>query len=332
VSAGLAAGGTRPVPAAAAGGPVGTRAEAARSKSRAAARARPARAVRAASGQRVPAASAQQRLTAAVASLVRGDGGQVAVAVDDLTTGAQAAYDGTKEFVTASIVKVDILATLLYQLQQSGQALTAEDQELATTMIENSDDDSASDLYYQVNGPEGITEVNRLLGLRETTVGTGGYWGLTTTTPDDQIRLLRRVLTRPSVLSPTSQSYIRYLMSHVETDQQWGVPTAADPGTQFMVKNGWLPNPSLWEINSIGEIVRDHQSMLIAVLSDDNASEYSGIAVVEDVAAKAAESVAAGGDVTAPARVVAAHPKSRGLRRLILAGWPLSGGLATAAR
>jgi hypothetical protein len=80
-------------------------------------------------------------------------------------------------------------------------------------------------------------------------VGTDGYWGLTTTTVDGQIRLLRVVFTRPS----------------------------------------WLPNPELWEINSIGEVTHDGQRMLIAVLSDDNASEDSGISPVE-AAAKAAAS------------------------------------------
>jgi hypothetical protein len=237
--------------------------------------------------------TAQQDLAAAVAPLVRDDGGHVAVAVADLTTGAQATYGGTEEFVTASIVKVDILATLLYQLQQSGQTLTAGDQELATTMIENSDNDSATDLYDEVNGAEGIDDANHVFGLQQTTVGTEGYWGLTTTSPDDQIRLLRLVFTRPSALSSASQDYIQGLMSQVEADQQWGVPAAADPGTQFMVKNGWLPNPTLWEINSIGEIVHDHQRMLIAVLSDDNASESSGIAVVEAVAKATGESMAA---------------------------------------
>ena len=58
-----------------------------------------------------------------MAPLVREDSGHVAVAVADLTTGAQAAYGGSEEFVTASIVKVDILATLLYQLQEAGQVL-----------------------------------------------------------------------------------------------------------------------------------------------------------------------------------------------------------------
>jgi beta-lactamase class A len=213
------------------------------------------------------------------------------VAVDDLTTGSQQAYGGTEEFVTASIVKVDILVTLLYQAQEAGQALTGEDQDLATTMIENSDNDSASDLYYDVGGAEAIDGANRVCGLSETTVGTDGYWGLTTTTVDDQIRLLRVVFTSPSQLSPASQDYIQSLMSQVEAGQQWGVTAAADPGTRFMVKNGWLPNPDLWEINSIGEVTHDGQRMLIAVLSDDNASEDSGISLVQDVARTAAAAI-----------------------------------------
>jgi beta-lactamase class A len=232
--------------------------------------------------------SAQPDLTTALAPEIRDDGGHFAVAVDDLTTGSQEAYGGAEEFVTASIVKVDILVTLLYQAQEAGQALTGEDQDLATTMIENSDNDSASDLYDDVGGAEAIDEANRVCGLSETTVGTDGYWGLTTTTVDDQIRLLRVVFTSPSRLSSASQDYIQSLMSQVEADQQWGVTAAADPGTRFMVKNGWLPNPSLWEINSIGEVTHDSQRMLIAVLSDDNATEDSGVSLVEDVARTAA--------------------------------------------
>jgi beta-lactamase class A len=234
---------------------------------------------------------AQQDLTAAVAPLIAQSGGDASVAVDDLSTGATAAYDGGTEFVTASIVKVDILATLLYQLQQAGQSMTTDDQYLAATMIENSDNDSASDLYADVGGPQAIDDANQVFGLTQTTVGTDGYWGLTTTTAADQIQLLRTVFTTPSPLSAASQSYIQSLMSQVEPDQQWGIPAAADPGTPFMVKNGWLPNPTLWEINSIGEIVHDGQQLLIAVLSAGNASEQAGISLVQTVAATAAGAV-----------------------------------------
>jgi hypothetical protein len=44
--------------------------------------------------------TAQQRLTAAVGPLIKADGGHLAVAVDDLTSGTEAVY-GTSEFVTA---------------------------------------------------------------------------------------------------------------------------------------------------------------------------------------------------------------------------------------
>jgi len=288
--------------------------------------------------------SAQKLLTAAVAPLVSDDGDQVAVAVDDLTTGARATYGGNKHFITASIVKVDILATLLYQGQQTGQGLSSGEQEQATTMIEDSDDDAATDLYNEAGGAGDISEANQAFGLRQTTVGTDDYWGLTSTTPDDQIRLLRSVFTRPSVLSPASQRYLQDLMSRVETDQQWGVPAAAGRGTRFMVKNGWLPNTTLWEINSIGEIERGHQHLLIAVLSDGNASEYSGIDVVEAVAKKAAAAVAASdqtttghtttghtttghtatGKATSPSQIVAVRRKVPAPPQLTPSEWPFT--------
>ena len=238
---------------------------------------------------------AQQALSAAVARIARDDDGRVAVAVDDLTTGADAGYGSTQEFITASIVKVDILSTLLYQAQQSGQQLSPEEEALATTMIENSNNDAASDLYDDAGGAAGIDQANQVFGLSETTVGTDGYWGLTSTTVDDQIRLLRLVFTRPSVLTAESQDYIKDLMSQVEAGQQWGVPAAADHGTPFMVKNGWLPSGTTgrWEINSIGEVVHDGQRMLIAVLSEGNATEDSGISLVQTVAKAAAGAMAA---------------------------------------
>jgi len=236
--------------------------------------------------------SPYQALSAAVSETIREDGGNAAVAVDDLTTGVSAAYNGAKEFDTASIVKVDILSTLLYQLQQAGQSTSTEEWQLAATMIENSDNDAASDLYNDVGGPAGIGAANRVFGLSQTTVGEDGYWGLTTTTAEDQIRLLHQVFTSSSALSSASRTYIQGLMRNVEVDQRWGVSAAADAGTNYMVKNGWLPNPYLWEINSIGEVTHDGQRMLIAVLSSGNASEDSGISLIESIAERAADAIA----------------------------------------
>lgn len=238
--------------------------------------------------------TAQQRVSAAVASLIKADGGHVAVAVDDLTGGTEASYQGTSEFATASIVKVDILATLLYERQQSGQSLTGPEKGLATTMIENSDNDSASALYADIGGPEGLDQANQVFGLTHTTAGTDGEWGLTSTTVDDQLRLLRQITVTPSVLTTTARDYIQHLMGDVESDQQWGVPAAAGPGTKYLVKNGWLPDPTLWSINSIGEIDDSGHQLLVTVLSADNSSEASGISAIQAVARQAVSAVADG--------------------------------------
>jgi beta-lactamase class A len=232
--------------------------------------------------------TAEQYLASAVASLVTRDDDHVAVAVDDLTTGKSASYNGTNtEFITASIIKADILATLLHQTDDD---LTSYEQELATTMIENSDNDSATALYQEIGGASALAAANKTFGLTQTTPSV--HWGLTTTTADDQLEILRQIFTSDSVLSAASRSYIQGLMSQVEADQRWGVSAAASSGTTYYVKNGWDPHPVLWEINSIGEITHDGQRMLIAVLSRYNASESSGISLIQQVAEAAATGMA----------------------------------------
>jgi hypothetical protein len=238
--------------------------------------------------------TAEQLLSTAVAPLVAADNDHVAVAVYDLSTGQFASYGGTQEFVTASIVKADILSTRLYQLQQQGSQLSGKEEALAEKMIEDSDNNAATDLYNDDGEAPGVDAANQVFGLTETTAGTGVYWGVTSTTVDDQIRLLRVIFTTPSVLSSASQDYIRGLMGQVEPGQAWGVTAAADSGTSYEVKNGWLPRPEwgeLWEINSIGSVTHHGHHLLIAVLSSYNQSESSGISLIEGVVDKAADAV-----------------------------------------
>ena len=242
-----------------------------------------------------PARSAEQLLSSAVGSLVKDDNDDVAVAVDDLTTGQSASYAGTQQFVTASIVKADILSTRLYQVQQDGSHLSSSEEALATRMIEDSDNAAATALWNDDGGAYGVGKANEAFGLTETTPGNGIYWGVTSTTVNDQIRLLRLIFTTPSVLSSASQDYIRGLMGQVEPDQAWGVPAAADKGTTYEVKNGWLPRPEwggLWEVNSIGSVTHNGHHLLIAVMSSYNHDYASGISVVEEMAEKAADALA----------------------------------------
>ncbi|MFD9060226.1 serine hydrolase [Kitasatospora purpeofusca] len=230
---------------------------------------------------------------AALHSAVDRAEGAVSVAVTDLETGQSLSYGGPgHDFATASIVKLDILAALLLRTQDLGSTPTAAQRALATTMIENSDNDSATGLWDEIGADPGLDAANARFGLTATKAGQDGYWGLTSTTADDQLRLLRQVFTDDSLLSTTSRSYIQELLDQVEDDQRWGVGAAASDGG-FEVKNGWLPRDSdgLWVINSIGRVQRDGHELLIAVVSDGNPTDSDGMDLVESVARAAAEAL-----------------------------------------
>ena len=87
-----------------------------------------------------PSASAtedpDQKLSAAVSSLVSADDGHVSVAVENLSTGTTVSDNVSDDYVTASIVKLDILETMLYQDQQSGSSPSSSESEDITEMID----------------------------------------------------------------------------------------------------------------------------------------------------------------------------------------------------
>ncbi|WP_407563018.1 serine hydrolase [Streptomyces sp. 184] len=221
--------------------------------------------------------------------------GRYDVAVADLDTGAEAAYgSGEGTFDTASIVKVDILAALLLQAQDTGTPLTAAQERLAAAMIRSSDNAATDTLWWDIGGGPGLAEANRRLGLTATEPGAGGTWGLTQTTASDQLALLDAVYgDGGSALSRDSRRYVEELMTTVVEGQRWGVSAAADDAGAAALKNGWLPRSAtgLWDVNSIGRVEHRGHTLLVAVVSDGHASHRAGIDVVETVATTVADTL-----------------------------------------
>jgi hypothetical protein len=215
--------------------------------------------------------------------------GRLAVGVTDLSTGVTTTYHPHQPFHTASIVKADILATLLLQSQRQHAGLSPDEQDLATAMIEESDNDAATDLWNIIGATQGLAAGDRVLRLRHTVPGQDGWWGLTSTTVADQLRLLSALTSRRSPLTGASRRYELALMRDVDPGQNWGVTAAAARRTRPAVKNGWMPDGplGLWVINSIGVITHHGQRLLVAVLSSGQPSEQAGIQQVQ-AAAKAA--------------------------------------------
>ncbi|WP_435857966.1 serine hydrolase [Streptomyces tendae] len=206
---------------------------------------------------------------------------RMSVAMLDVESGAMATY-GHDAFDTASIVKVDILATLLLQAQDQGRRLTTEERAQSAAMIQKSDNESTSALWTRIGSAPGLDAANERLGLSQTQGGEGTVWGITQTTAEDQIRLLQSVFGDKSPLSEASRAYIQDLMRHVVESQTWGVSAAADSGTTAL-KNGWLRRTQTkkWDVNSIGRIQRDGRVYLMAVLLNNCSTQEVGISIVE---------------------------------------------------
>jgi hypothetical protein len=207
--------------------------------------------------------------------------GSVSVAVYDTIARKWVRVHPRNRMVTASIVKVDILQTLLHQ--HAGHLSSAE-RDIATRMIEQSDNDAASALWNQVDGSTGVSRYNALLGLHETHPHAGGEWGLTRTSATDQVRLVRALVGRPSTLSKASQGFARFLMRHVTSAQSWGVSAGPTAATDVGLKNGWLPvssDANRWAVNSIGWVRGSGRRYQIAVLTAHQPSEAYGIDTIE---------------------------------------------------
>jgi hypothetical protein len=240
-----------------------------------------------------PVCSPHAALTAALAPVLRSQTGSLAVGVIDLSTGVTASYHPHELFHTASIVKADILATLLLQRQRQHARLSPAEQDLAIAMTEASDNDAASALWETIGGAPGLAAADRVLGLPRTEPGPAGLCGLTATTVTDQLALLAALTSAHSPLTAAGRHYELSLMRSVAPGQNWGVTAAADAGSGPAVKNGWLPDgpPALWVINSIGVLRHDGQRLLVAVLSSGQPAETAGISQVQAAARAAAASV-----------------------------------------
>jgi hypothetical protein len=86
------------------------------------------------------------------------------------------------------------------------------------------------------------------------------------------------------VLDKPSRAYALKLMADVIPSQRWGVPAGAPSDVTVHVKNGWLPDPELWVINSIGAFTGHDRVYRIVVLTRGNPSMDYGVDTVQRVA------------------------------------------------
>jgi len=217
-----------------------------------------------------------------VADYVSQREGNVTAALYDADSGATFGLNPGDVQETASIVKVEIMATALLEGQEDGEGIAPGEGALMVPMIEQSDNDDASTLWNDVGGRSAVAQDDAALGLTSTTPSYS--WGLTTTTALDQVDLVKAFAFPNAVLSTQSRSYGLSLMENVESGQNWGVSGGVPPGPTVALKNGWSPlSANDWQVNSIGLISGDGRDYVLAVLTDGDPTEAYGIATIEEL-------------------------------------------------
>ncbi len=218
-----------------------------------------------------------------------GRAGPVTAMVEDLTTGRRYRYHPDGRMITASTAKAQILMALL--LDTPWSKLSANVKRDAELMIRFSDNHAADRLWLRIGGAPGFTAAGRKLGLRHTQGVSGNCvdlycWGITRTSAQDQIRLMRALVSPGGPLSAKDRKRVLGLMGRIVDGQNWGVSAARCPGERVALKNGWLKRVSnkRWAVVSVGLVRGDGRDYAIAVLTEGSAEVATGIATVEGIA------------------------------------------------
>lgn len=226
------------------------------------------------------AAKLKKDITAALAHRT----GTVAVGLYDRTTNTTCTLRASSAYDSASVVKVTVLATLLWDAKKHNRYLTSTEASLAKAMITKSDNTATSKLWKQL----GLTKIKGFLSaakMTQTKPGANGYWGLTQITVTDEQKLLKLITAKNTVLSDNARAYIQKLMGQVISSQRWGTPYGAPSSVSVHVKNGWLQRATHgWRVHSVGTFKGGGHDYTITVLTHGNSTMSYGITTIQGVA------------------------------------------------
>ncbi|MBF6590563.1 MAG: serine hydrolase [Ktedonobacterales bacterium] len=202
--------------------------------------------------------------------------GDAGVAIYDVTRNQWYSEDGDDAYVTGSSAKVPIMLAYLDWVERQGRGVTDAEGWLLTTMIENSNNDSAQTLFDTLGGDAPIINFLARYGLSGYSANPNG-WGWATLPPSTMVRLLY-LLYDGVILNSHDRSLAIYLMKNVESDQRFGLGDTAPPGAVVAMKDGWVPGPDgFWNANSSGIITVGGETYIISVYTtgqDDLNTSY----------------------------------------------------------
>lgn len=230
-----------------------------------------------------PVRASMDTLSPDLATYLAGIGNNAGVVVYDVSRQRYYTYNDNAQFIVASSMKVPIMLTFFDMIEQQGREPDDDEMNLLTTMIENSDNDSASALYFEkIGGAAGITSFMQKIGVSGLNPSDAA-WGYSTITPQTMVNLLT-LLQEGKILTAHDRDIALNLMEHIESDQRFGVGDSAPAGATVAMKDGWVPGPDdQWATNSSGIVTVGQETYIISVYTVENASLEDGQGIVQHV-------------------------------------------------
>jgi hypothetical protein len=137
-------------------------------------------------------------------------------------------------------------------------------------MIHASDNGSASSILAIV-GQRALNRVARDAHMVDYLPG-GGTWGFTEVSAADLARFFYR---QDTMIPPRFVAYARWLLSTIQADESWGIPSVARPQFRVYFKGGWLPEVE-GLVNQAARLERPGIRFSLAVLSTHDPSMQYG--------------------------------------------------------
>ncbi len=243
----------------------------------------PATAITFSSPGNVASSAAFDVLSPDLATYLANIGGDVGVVVYDITRKQYYSYDADAQFITGSSIKVPIMLTFLNMIEQQHRPPSDYELYLLTTMIENSNNDSAAALYNtEIGDSVGVTNYMQMINI----IGLNPYpgaFGWSLITPMAMVNLLTK-LYEGEILTAQDRNLALNLMGNIEYDQQVGVGDTAPSGATVAMKDGWVIGPDgLWAMNSSGIVTIGHETYIVSVYTTGQPVLEDGQAIAEHV-------------------------------------------------
>jgi hypothetical protein len=214
---------------------------------------------------------------AAARSYARSRDGLVSFAVVD-SRGRLHGLAAARRYVSASVVKVMLLAAELDRLRAAGLPLDPATRRLLSAMLTYSDNDAADSIYYRV-GDAGLFAVARRARMRDFRVS--GHWTNAEISARDMAGFmdgLDRVLIGPHA------DFAAGLLAAIVPAQRWGIPAAAPEGWRVRFKGGWRGTERGQLVHQVARLERGRREIALAVLTDGQPTMTYGIETVREIA------------------------------------------------